>query len=151
MANRNKGGDKPKNGNGAGFEEDKPRNGAGHNSEARAAALDGAIEEFCTLQAEEDALIELHIKPVRDKKNKVKSRMKSDHDIPTKAFNARALLRLIEKADDDEVVLAVNELFKATPVGHNLDLIAIAERVEKNRADKAAAKNKATVTEHEVA
>lgn len=152
MASKNRNGDKPKkNGKSKDFQEDPPRAAAGHNSEQRATALDEALEEFCELQSEEDDLLEKYIAPIREKKNRVKARVKQDYEIPTKAFNARAALRLIEKADDDEVVLAVNEMFKATPVGHNLDLIAIHDRVVKARAEKAAAKNKATATEHEVA
>lgn len=146
MASTKPDGDKPKNGKASEFQEDPPRatdtNGNGNNSAARAKALDAAIERFCDLQAEEDALLEKYITPIRDKKNTVKSDLKRDFEIPTKAFNARAALRLIEKANQDDVVLAVNELFQATPVGHNLDLIAIAERVEKKKAEKAAAKAK---------
>jgi hypothetical protein len=149
MASTKPGGDKPR-GNGRDkaedFQEDPPRasdtNGAGNNSEARTKAMDEAIEQFCTLQTEEDALIELHIKPIREKKAELKSDLKKNHEVPTAAFNARAALRLIEKFGDDEVVLATNELFRATPVGSNLDLVAIAERVVQKKAEKAAAKAK---------
>lgn len=145
MASTKPGGDKPKNGNdrGGDFQEDPPRLAPeNHNSEQRAKALDEAIEQFCTLQTEEDALIEKYIKPVRDKKAEVKAEVKKNHEIPTKAFNARATLRLIEKFGDDEVVLATNELFRATPVGSNLDLVAVLQRVEKKKAEKAEAKAK---------
>lgn len=131
------------------FQEDEPRgNGtSAPGSNTRAVALDAAIEKWCALQKQEDDLIEKYIAPIRKKKNKVKSDLKAEHEIPTKAFNARASLRMIEREDDDEVVLAVNELFKATPVGNNLDLIALAERVEKARAEKAAKKAAAQNTE----
>lgn len=156
MASRTRGGDKPKSKKKNGvtpFQEDSPageRAGLGHNSDARLKALDDGLDEFCKLQAEEDALMEKYIHPVRDKKNKVKSRLKSDHEMPTAAFNARAALRLIELQDDDEIVLAVNEMFKATPVGKNLDLIALAERVATKKAEEAAKKSKVQNVEHTI-
>lgn len=150
MASTKPGGDKPRgraNGNSADhFEEDPPRgattDGTGNNSEARTKAMDEAIEQFCVLQTEEDALIELHIKPIREKKAELKADLKKNHEIPTAAFNARAALRIIEKFGDDEVVLATNELFRATPVGSNLDLVALADRVAKKKQEKAEAKAK---------
>lgn len=160
MASSKRGGDKPKsrkNGNGRGrvshFEEDAPRLAPdAHNSVARLKAENEAIEGWCVLQDEEDSLIEKYIQPIRDKKQKLKSDLKSGYEIPTEAFNARAGLRRIERREGaDEVVLALNELFQATPVGHNIDMEAVLARVEKKKAEKAAAKTKATVTEHPVA
>lgn len=151
MASSKRGGDKP-NGrgkNGAEFQEDPPK--AGHNSEARAKAIDEALSKFYELQKQEDVLLEKHIQPIRDKKRDIKADLKKDYEIPTKAFNARAGLYIVERDDEDEIILAVNEMFKATPVGKNVDLIALGERVEKKRAEKAAAKNKATATEEAVA
>lgn len=143
------------NGHGVDFEEDAPRSagdgdapGAGHNSEARSKALAEGLSEWCALQDKEDDLLEKYIEPVRKLKAEIKSKLKADHEIPTVAFNARAALRRIElRKDADEVVLAVNEMFKATPVGANLDLVALAERVEKKRAEKEAKKTQATSTE----
>lgn len=130
------------NGDGGDFHEDPPRStttdGEGNNSDARLKALDEALEEHCELQEEEDRLLEKHIQPIRDKKNRVKSRLKSDYEIPTAAFNARASLRMIERQGEDEVVLATNEMFRATPVGANMDLIAIADRVAAKKAEKEA-------------
>ena len=70
------------------------------------------------------------------------------------AFNARATLRRIEREDDDVVVLAVNRLFRATPVGKNVDLVTLVERVaeaqaakQAEAATKAEAKTKAKMTE----
>lgn len=119
---------------------------AGHNSSSkRLEAQATAIEKWCELQEQEDALIKLHIDPIREEKQKVKSDLKSEFEVPTEAFNARAALRKIERRHDkDEVVLATHELFEALPVGHNLDLIAVGERVAKKKADeKTAAETKA--------
>jgi len=161
MASRKQGGDKPKaprsrksgNGHAADFQEDPPpattTDGTGNNSAARHKAMDEAIERWCDLQDEEDRLLEKYIDPIRKKKNAVKSDLKRDFEIPTEAFNARAGLRRIERANDnDEVVLAVNELFQATPVGKNIDLIALAERVATKKAEAAEKKAKAQNVEH---
>ena len=145
------------NGNGTEyFEEDPPRatttDGEGNNSEARLKAEAEAIEKWCELQDKEDALIKLHLDPIRKEKSELKSGLKSDYEIPIEAFNARAMQRRIErKSENDEVVLALNELYKAIPVGHNVDMVAALERVNKKKAEKAAAaaakKTKATSTE----
>lgn len=142
------------------FEEDPDRKadadgpGAGHNASDRDKALAAAIERDCDLQDQEDALMAKWIEPIRKKKAKNKADLKSEYDIPTQSFNARAALRRIERSEDnDEVVLATQALFDALPVGHNLDLVAIAERVaakKKAEAEKAAAKSKAKVEEHAV-
>jgi hypothetical protein len=130
----------------ADFEEDPPRatdtTGKGNNSEARMKAMDEALQGFYALQKEEDALLALHIQPLRDKKRDIKADLKKDHAVPTAAFNARAGLYIVERDDEDEIVLAVNELFRAVPVGQNVDLIDLGARVEKKRAEKAAAKSK---------
>ncbi len=111
--------------------------GADHNG--RLKSLNDLVEEWCDLQDKEDALLKKHIDPVREDKAEVKATAKNDFDIPTQAFNARAMMRRIERMkDNDEVVLALAELFKATPVGQNLDLFAAAERVAKKKAEKAA-------------
>jgi hypothetical protein len=137
------------------FEEDPPRatdtTGKGNNSEARLKAMDDALQNFYALQKQEDALLALHIQPLRDKKRDIKADLKKDHAVPTAAFNARVGLYIVEKDDEDEIVLAVNELFKAVPVGKNVDLLDLGARVEKKRAEKAAKKTKATATEHAVA
>lgn len=105
---------------------------------ARLEAFDEALSEWVQLQNKEDALLEKHIAPIRDKKAKLKARLKADYDIPTEAFNARAALRRIElKAGNDEVVLAVNELFEATPVGESVDLEAALARVTAKKAEEA--------------
>lgn len=121
--------------------------GVGHNG--RSKSLSDALAKWCALQKQEDDLIAKYIDPVRKKKNKVKADVKSEFEIPTKAFNARAALRMIELEDDDEVVLAVNELFAVTPVGENVDLVVLAERVAKKAAEKAAEKAKGKNTEAE--
>lgn len=138
------------------FEEDPPRatapNGQGNNSDAtvRDTELNKAIEEWCDLQDHEDKLLEKHIEPVRKNKHKISARLKADFEIPTQAFNARAQLRRIERmTDNDEVVLALNELFKATPVGNNLDLVELAARIAEKRAEKEAAKSKGKSVEAE--
>lgn len=133
------------------FEEDPPRQdpdagegpGEGHNITARYKSLDEAIEEWCDKQDEEDDLIDKYIAELRKQKNRIPQRIKTDFEIPVEAFNARARLRRIERRSGaDEVVLAVNELFKATPVGKNIDFVVLAERVAKLREEKAAAKSK---------
>lgn len=128
------------------FQEDPPRatdtTGKGNNSEARLKAMDEALQGFYALQKQEEALLALHIQPLRDKKRDIKADLKKDHAVPTAAFNARVGLYIVEKDDEDEIVLAVNELFKAVPVGKNVDLIDLGARVEKKRAEKAAAKSK---------
>ena len=144
MAARKKAAKKTGGSNGSGeFHEDPPRStttdGTGNNSDARLKALDDALEEHCELQEEEDRLLDKYIKPVREKKNRVKARVKQDYEIPTAAFNARASLRMIERQGEDEVVLATNEMFRATPVGANMDLVAIADRVAAKKAEKEAA------------
>lgn len=143
MGSKNPGGDAPRKGRNPSedFEEDPPRQpaGEGHNSAERLKALNERLDSFCKLQQQEDALMEKYIKPVRDKKNEVKADTKKDFEIPTKAFNARATLRMIELEDDDEVVLATKDMFEATPVGQNLDFVKIAENVAKKKAEKAAA------------
>lgn len=113
---------------------------AGHNSNRaeRLAAQDKAISDWCKLQDQEDALLDKHIGPIRKKKNKIKADLKSMYGIPTEAFNARAGMRRVELTGEDEVVLATRELFEATPIGHNLDFVEIAERVAKKAAEKAA-------------
>lgn len=126
-----------------------------NNSDARLQAEREALEKWCQLQDQEDDLLQKYIIPVRERKAKVKSDLKKDYDIPTEAFNARAGLRRIErKKDGDEVLLAINELFKATPVGANVDMIAVAERVAAKKAEEAKAaevkKTKARGTEAEV-
>lgn len=108
--------------------------GSGPN--ARPEALDKMIEESCDLQDLEDKLLEKHIQPIRDKKAAIKADAKDNYDIPTEAMNARIALRRIERRkDNDEVVLAINELFKATPLGKNIDMIAVAERVAAKKAE----------------
>lgn len=149
MASSKRGGDKPKKNGASHFEEDPPR--AGHNFEARAKAIDESLQKFYDLQKQEDALLEKYIQPIRDKKRDLKADLKKEYEIPTKAFNARAGLYIVERDDEDEIVMAVNELFKATPVGKNVDLIVLGQRIEKARAEKAAAKSKATATESAVA
>lgn len=137
-----KGGRNGSGGNGH-FHEDPPRgtttDGTGNNSDARKKSLAEAIEEHCELQKEETRLLEKYIKPIRDKKNKVKARAKSDFEIPTEAFNARAGMRMVELHGDDEVVLAVNELFAAVPVGESVDLVVLGQRVAERKAEKEAA------------
>lgn len=137
------------------FVEDSPRDedeaetdnpGPDHNG--RLKSLAAALEKHCDLQDQEDKLLERYIEPIRRKKAEVKADAKKDFDIPTEAFNARAGLRRIERSsDNDEVVLATRELFEALPVGQNLDFVAIAERVAKTKAEKAAKKSKATADE----
>ena len=116
--------------------------------------LDALIEEHCDLQDSEDALIEKHLTKIRERKAEIKRKAKDDYDIPVVAFNARATLRRIEREDDDVVVLAVNRLFRATPVGKNVDLVTLVERVaeaqaakQAEAATKAEAKTKAKMTE----
>lgn len=125
---------------------------AGHNSDraARLEAEDKAISEWCKLQDQEDALLERHIEPIRKKKNKLKAALKADYGIPTEAFNARASLRRIELTGDDEVVLAINEMFEATPPGKNIDLVQLAERVAAKAAEKAKKATKAQTKEAEL-
>lgn len=144
-----------------GFEEDPPRDEGsdhgtseegprtGHNSSARAKAIDETLAKFYDLQKQEDRLLEKHIDPIRKKKQKLKADLKTEYEIPTKAFNARAGLYIVERDDEDEIVLAVNEMFAATPVGKNIDLVALAERVAKKAAEKAAEKAKGKNTEAE--
>lgn len=123
----------------------------GNGDNSRLASLDGLLNKYCDLQTDEEALILKWIQPIRDKKNKVKAEAKADFDVPTKAFNARANLLLIERLDDsDELVLSVNELFQATPVGKNVDLIELAARVKVKKEEKAKAKDKAKVTESDI-
>lgn len=148
MAAKKKGGGRGR--RGQAFVEDPPRV-VGDNRE-RDIALNAALEEHCRLQDQEDALIEKYIAPIRDKKAEVKAKVKKDWEIPTAAFNARAALRMIELGDDPEVVLATQQMFDATPVGANLDLIAIAERVAKKKTDeKAEADAKAKAKEEKKA
>ncbi len=142
------------------FEEDEPRQdgdeaegpGAGHNSDAINKALAALLEKHCDLQDQEDVLIRKWIEPIRKKKQDVKATAKKEYDIPTAAFNARAGLRRVERSsEDEELTLATKKLFEALPIGESLDLVAMAERVAKKKADAAAKKNKANVTEEEVA
>ena len=123
-------------------EHNSPPATLGHNSAKRDAALNGKIERWCDLQDKEDALIKQYIKPIRAEKAELKAEAKDDYEIPTKAFNARANLRWIERNGSDSLVLAVNELFQATPVGKNLDLVALAERVASKRASAQQAKTR---------
>lgn len=120
-----------------------PGPGAGHNSAARAKAIDEALQDFYELQKKEDALLLKHIEPIRKKKAKIKADLKSEYEIPTKSFNARAALYIIERDDEPEIVLAVNEMFAATPVGHNIDLVELAARVKQKAEEKAAKKSAA--------
>lgn len=123
---------------------------AGHNGaeEIRLRAMDKALDEFCKLQDQEDALIEKYIAPIREKKNTVKSDLKRDYEIPVRAFNARAQLRRIELGDDPVLVMATNDMFKATPVGKNLDLVVLAEKVATKMAEAAAKKTKSSKVEN---
>ncbi len=152
MASKRQKGSNGSNGS-SGFRDDPPKGSNGHNSNRaeRLSAMDTAIAKYCELQDQEDALLERHIEPIRKRKNKLKSDLKSVYGVPTEAFNARAALRRIEITGTDEVVLATNEMFEATPVGKNIDLVELAERVSKRAAEKAAKASKATVTEEAVA
>ena len=135
------------------FEEDAERDddapGPDHNG--RLTSLAGLIEGVCDLQDKEDALLKKYILPLREKKAELKAEAKKDFEIPVESFNARAALRRIERSEgQEEVVLATRELFEALPIGKNLDLEAMLEKVNTRKAEKEAKKNKANVEEQAV-
>lgn len=116
----------------------------------RSKVIDKSLNDHCKLQAEEDALIALHIKPIREKKNKIKAKLKEDFGIPTDAFNARASLRRIELTKGNEdTKAAVNELFAVVPVNKGVDMEDLIDVIKKRQDEekKAAEKGKATEAE----
>ena len=139
-------------------EDEDDAEGPGPDHNGRLKALDDLLAEWCQLQDREDAQLKKHILPIREDKAEVKAKAKKDCDIPTEAFNARAAMRRIElKKENDEVVIAFNELLEATPFGKSVDLFAAAERVAAKKkaeaeaaAAKAAAKTKAKETPAEI-
>ncbi len=125
-------------------ERDKDADDGPPKTNGRLEGMKAGLHKHCDLQDTEDRLMELHILPIRKLKQDNKSDVMKEYDIPVESFNARAaLLRIERRKDNDEVVIAINELFQACPVGESVDMIAAAERVaakKKAEADAAAAK-----------
>jgi hypothetical protein len=133
------------------FQEDPPREkpdgdegegpGEGHNSEqimrdARLVAENKAQHAYAELQAKEDKLMLLHIKPIRDEKAKVKREYCDTYGTPVKIFNARNSLLQIELEGDELEIAAMRESFEATPVGQNVDLVNVLQKAEEKRKER---------------
>lgn len=143
-------------------ESDNPRVQIGDNSEAaakaRADALKAAHEETYDLEKQEEALMDKHIKPLRERRSEIKSELKQNYEISAPQFNAWHGVyyfdREAEGGQDYISMQVIREQARACPVGGSLDLVDLAEKISEQRAAmaKADAAKKKTVenVEHEL-
>lgn len=143
----------------ASFEEDPPRlkddgaddaPGEGHNSQSkRDAAWARILPAARSLDEKIDALMKLHITPLREDRNELWSELANDFNVPTKVRNARYANYRIEMdaidKGDDLTLASLHEAYKATPVGGTVNMLDVIKRadtkrdeLEKARAAKAA-------------
>lgn len=114
-----------------------------HNSGVRDERFQDAMKRTFELDKQIEALMEQHIKPLREDKREIKAKLREDFNVTATAFNARyAPYKFEAKARDngDETSIdLLRELFDATPVGGQMDMedVLNASAAKKNGATKA--------------
>lgn len=134
--------------------------GPGHNSEAvrtaRELAIKAAHEETYDLEKQEEALMALHITPLRERRSEIKQALRKDYEISAPQFNAWHGVyyfgREAESGQDWITLQVIKEQAKILPVGGTMDLVDIAEKATKQREElakaEAAKKTKVENVEH---
>lgn len=119
------------------FEEDAPS--GGHNAKARKDAEREAMEANYEIDKKIEALMKKHIDPLRADKRELKSDLHENYGIAPKLYNARYNTYRLERAavenKDDITLDTLRELWEATPIGGGVDLVEVAERAAKKRAE----------------
>ena len=116
----------PENTNGAAESAEGTTN-ADHNVANRNKIMTDALGEMYVLDVQAEAALEKHLKPIRDQKRDIKSRLNKDLNITATVFNARYVAYKLEAqaraAEDDATLDNLKELFDVSPVGHQMDFI----------------------------
>lgn len=104
-----------------GSEEEGLGTNAGHNAQARTEAMQKAFAELYACDEQIEAALEKYVKPYRESKSDIKTRMKDEYGVPPKLLNARYNAYKIEqdanKANDDATIDIIRELYDALPIG----------------------------------
>ncbi|NIA72297.1 hypothetical protein HBA54_27275 [Pelagibius litoralis] len=100
---------------------------AKHNSKVREERFQDAMQRTFALDQQIEALIEEHIKPLREDKREIKSKLSEDFNVTATTFNARYAPYKFEakaRANGDEASIdLLREIFEATPVGGQMDFV----------------------------
>lgn len=98
-----------------------------HNVKARAEAFKESMERMYRLDQDIAALMEEHIKPLREDKAEIKSKLREDYNVTATVFNARfnayKCERKAREGGDDATLDTLRELFESTPVGGQTDFM----------------------------
>ena len=113
---------------------------AKHNVANRSKIMTDALGEMYALDVQAEAALEKHLKPIRDQKSDIKSRLNKDLNITATVFNARYVPYKLEaqaRAASDEATLDnLRELFEVSPVGTQMDMMAGLDGAKSNGAGK---------------
>lgn len=100
------------------------------NSGARTEALQKAMKELAALEAEKDALTEIHLAPVRDNIRKVKQNMKAETGVEITDFNLLFKLykrqeqaTMMREDDGARIIDNLRETFGALQKGEMLNFL----------------------------
>ncbi len=100
-----------------------------NNVDHRTQQLTDALADFYALDQQIKAALEKHVKPYRDQKKDIKSRLNENLNINASVFAAGyASYKLAAQAEndgDDATLGALRELFEASPIGSQVNMFAV--------------------------
>ena len=105
----------------------KDSGNAAHSVSNRKDAIEEAFQECYRLDTEIEAIVEREVKPLRQEKGEVKSKLAADFELSKKAFNLHyAHWKAGQQArqrGDDAMLSTLQELHDILPIGGQLDLV----------------------------
>lgn len=96
------------------------------NTNNRSKIMTDALRDFYALDVKIQAMLEKHVKPLRDAKRDIKSKLHEDLNMTATVFNARFISYKAEAkalaAGDESTLDTLRELFAVSPVGSQVDM-----------------------------